>query len=96
MKINPTLDRVIVKKVDFEELYKGSIILINSSKNDINKYIYEVMEVGPGGKINNEFIEMCIKPGDKVIIPEYIGSEINIDNQTYRILRQKEILAIVE
>ena len=96
MKINPTLDKVIVKKIDFDELYNGSIILVNSSKNDINKYIYEVIEVGPGGLVNKENIEMIVKPGDKVIIPEYIGSEISIDNQLYRILRQKEILAIVE
>lgn len=96
MKINPTLDRVIVKKVDFDEIYKSNIILVNSSKNDINKFIYEVCEVGPGGIVNEENIEMIVKPGDKVIIPEYIGSEINIDNQLYRILRQKEILAIVE
>lgn len=96
MKINPTLDRVIVKKVNFDEIYKTKIILVNSSKNDINKFIYEVVEVGPGGKVNEEFIDMIVKPGDKVIIPEYIGSEINIDNQLYRILRQKEILAIVE
>lgn len=96
MKINPTLDKVIVKKIDFDELYNGSIILVNSSKNDINKYVYEVIEVGPGGLVNKENIEMIVKPGDKVIIPEYIGSEINIDNQLYRILRQKEILAIIE
>lgn len=96
MKLNPTLDRVVVKKCNFEEVYKTNIILATSSKNDINKLIHEVVEVGPGGYINGINVEMVVKPGDKVIVPEFIGSEINIENEQYRIIKQDEILAIVE
>lgn len=96
MKLNPTLDRVVIKKCNFEDVYKTNIILVNSAKNDINKYIFEVTEVGPGGIINDVNIIMNVKPGDKVIVPEYIGSEINIDNEQYRIIKQDEILAIIE
>ena len=96
MKLNPTLDRVVIKKCNFEDVYKTNIILVNSAKNDINKYIFEVTEVCPGGSINDVNIIMNVKPGDKVIVPEYIGSEINIDNEQYRIIKQDEILAIIE
>ena len=96
MKLNPTLDRVVIKKCNFDEIYKSSIILVNSAKNDINKLIYEVVEVGPGGVINEIEVNMTVKPGDKVIVPEYIGSEINIENEQYRIIKLNEILAIVE
>lgn len=96
MKINPTLDKIIVKKIKFEEIYKGSIILTSKNQDEINKLIYEVIECGPGGMINDNNINIVVKPGDKVIIPEYIGSEINIDNVQYRIVKQSDILAILE
>lgn len=96
MNLNPTLDRVVIKKCNFDEVYKTNIILINSAKNDINKLIYEVVEVGPGGIIAGKKVNMTVKPGDKVIVPEYIGSEIHIENEDYRIIKCSEILAIVE
>ena len=96
MKINPTLDRVVIKKCEFKDIYKTNIILSSSSKNEINKLIYEVIEVGPGGKVAGNEVNMVVKPGDKVIVPEYIGSEINIDNEQYRIIKQNDILAIIE
>lgn len=94
--IKPTLDRVLVKKCNFEEVYNSNIILLTSSKDDINKFIFEVVDVGPGGIINGNEVIMHVKKGDKVIIPEYIGSEINIKNDSYRIVKQDEILAIIE
>lgn len=96
MNLNPTLDRVVVKKCDFDDVYKTTIILVNSAKNDINKLIYEVVEVGPGGMVNGSEVVMTVKPGDKVIVPEYIGSEIHIDNEDYRIIRLSDILATIE
>ena len=96
MNLNPTLDRVVIKKIEFEEIYKTNIILAASSKNDINRFIYEVVEVGPGGMVAGYQVNMYVKPGDKVIVPEYIGSEIHIDNEDYRIIKQGEILAIIE
>lgn len=96
MKINPTLDRIIVKKVEFNNIYKSTIILTGKNKDDMNKLIYEVVECGPGGKVNNDNVQIVVKSGDLVIIPEYIGSEINIDNVQYRVVRQSDILAILE
>ena len=96
IKINPTLDRVVVKKADAEMVQKSSIILTNKVKNDINKFMYEVIAVGPGGIIDGIQVDMIVKPGDYVLIPEFIGSEINIDNEDYRIVKQSEILAICE
>ncbi len=96
MNLNPTLDRVVIKKCNFDEVYKTNIILVNSAKNDINKLIYEVVEVGPGGIVNGHNVEMTVKPGDKVIVPEFIGSEIHIENEDYRIIKLSDILATVE
>lgn len=96
MKINPTLDKIVVKKIEFEEVYKSSIILTSKNQDDMNKLIYEVIECGPGGMVNDNEVIITVKPGDKVIIPEYIGSEINIDNVQYRIVKQSDILAILE
>lgn len=96
MNVNPTLDRVVIKKCNFDEIYKTNVLLATTAKNDINKLIYEVVEVGPGGIINDNNVIMTVKPGDKIIIPEYIGSEINIDNEQYRIVKLSDILAIVE
>lgn len=95
MKLNPTLDRVVIKKCDFDKVYKTNIILIDSAKNDINKLIYEVVEVGPG-ITGEKSVTMTVKCGDKVIVPEYIGSEIHIDNEDYRIIKQEDILATIE
>lgn len=96
MNINPTLDKIIVKKIDYDKIYQGSIILTNQSKNNINKLLYEVVECGPGGVVDEEEIKIVVNKGDKVIIPEYIGSEINIDGIDYRIVKQSDILAILE
>ena len=96
VNLNPTLDRVVIKKIEFEEVYNTNIILATSSKNDINKFIYEVVEVGPGGIVAGYQVDIYVKPGDRVIVPEYIGSEIHIDDEDYRIIKQGEILAIIE
>ena len=96
MNLNPTLDRVVIKKCNFDEVYKTNIILVNSAKNDINKLVHEVVEVGPGGIVGGHQVDMTVKVGDKVIVPEFIGSEIHIDNEDYRIIKQSDILAIVE
>jgi len=96
MYINPTLDRIIVKKCEFEEVYTSKIILTDNTKKDINRFVYDVIKVGPGGVVDDIDIQMYITVGDKVIIPEYIGSEIQIDGIDYRIVKQNEILAVLE
>ena len=96
MNLNPTLDKVVIKKCNFDDIYKTNILLVNSSKNDINKFIYEVVEVGPGGIVGGYQVNMTVKPGDKIIVPEYIGSEIHMNNEDYRIIKQSDILATIE
>ena len=96
MKIEMTLDKVLIKKVSFDKVNKYSILLLEESKDSMNNFIYEVINVGPGGNVGNKTIEMFVKPGDKVIVKEYNGSEIEIDNEKYRIVNQADILAIVE
>ena len=96
MNINPVLDKILVKKCNFDDIYKSSIILSNLSKNNLNKLIYEVVEVGPGGIVNGVNVNITVKPGDKVIVPEFIGSEILIDSINYRIIKQDDILGILE
>ena len=97
MKLNPTLDKVIIKKCDYNEITNSGIFLINESKDNMNKLFYEVIEVGPGGKIaENIEIEMVVKPGDRVLVEEYVGSEVEINGEFYRIVKQNNILAIVE
>ena len=97
MKLNPTLDKVIVKKCDYNEITNSGIFLVNESKDNMNKLFYEVVEVGPGGIIaENVEIEMVVKPGDRVLVEEYVGSEIEINGEFYRIIKQNNILAIVE
>ena len=96
MQLNPTLDRVVIKKYDYEKISTSKILLSSLAKDNINKIIYEVVEVGPGGKVADKNINMTVKPGDIVLVPEYIGSEINMNNDHYRIVKMNEILAIVE
>ena len=81
MKINPTLDKIVVKKIEFEKLYKGSIILTSKNQDNINKLIYEVVECGPGGIITlspgfttiSILFSLIIPPG-----PHSITSYINL------------------
>ena len=86
----------IDKDIDLYNNDKYTSFYCKINQDNINKLIYEVVECGPGGMVNKDDIKIVVKPGDKVIIPEYIGSEINIDNIQYRIVKQSDILAILE
>ena len=94
MKLNPLADRVIIKRVAAEETTKSGIILAPASKE--KPQIAQVVEVGPGGVVDGKEVNMCVKPGDKVIIGKYAGTEVKIDDVEYLIVKQNEILAIVE
>ena len=97
MLINPTLDKVVIKKYDYSKIYNHNIILTNTNKDDINKMIYEVIEVGPGGQITEDvYVEMNVSVGDIVVVEEYVGSEVEINGEFYRIVKQNNILAILE
>ncbi|MGI6203387.1 MAG: co-chaperone GroES [Eubacteriales bacterium] len=94
MKIKPLSDRVVVKMVEVEETTKSGIILAGSAKE--KPQIAEVVAVGPGGTVDGNEVVMAVKVGDRVITSKYAGTEIKIDDVEYTILRQGDILAIVE
>ena len=94
MKLTPLADRVILKMVEAEETTKGGIILTNASKE--KPEVAEVIEVGPGGMVDGKEVVMTVKAGDKVIMSKYSGTNVKVDGVEYVIVRQGDILAIVE
>ena len=94
MKIKPLADRVVVKMVEAEETTKSGIILSGAAKE--KPQIAQVVEVGPGGNVDGNEVVMTVKIGDKVITSKYSGTEIKLDGEEYIIVRQSDILAIVE
>ncbi len=94
MTIKPLGDRVVVCTVETEETTKTGIILPGSAKE--KPQVAEVIAVGPGGTVEGKDIVMSVKPGDRVIISKYAGTEIKCDGREYNIVRNDDILAIVE
>ncbi|MEZ0537800.1 co-chaperone GroES [Caldicellulosiruptoraceae bacterium PP1] len=94
MVIRPLGDRVIVKFKEKEEVTKSGIVLPDTVKE--KPQIAEVIEVGPGGLVDGQKVEMVVKKGDKVIVSKYAGTEVKLDNQEFTIIRQDDILAVVE
>ena len=92
--IKPLVDRVLIKMIEAEETTKSGIILSSGSQE--KPQIAEVIEVGPGGIVDGEKVEMQVKKGDKVITSKYSGTEIKYEGVEYIIVRQSDILAIVE
>lgn len=94
MTIKPLADRVVVKTVEAEETTKSGIILAGSAKE--KPQVAEIVAVGPGGIIDGNEVKMYVKVGDKVITSQYAGNPVKIDGVEYSIVRQSDILAIVE
>ena len=94
MTLKPLLDRVVVKSVEAEETTKSGIILAGSAKE--KPQVMEVVAVGPGGIVDGKDVEMYVKVGDKVITAKYTGTDVKIDDTEYTIVKQEDILAIVE
>ena len=94
MKLIPVSDRVIVKQVDAEETTKAGIILTSAAQE--KPQIFEVIAVGPGGLVDGNEVEMTVEPGDKVITGKYSGTQVKVDGVEYTIVRQNDILAVVE
>ena len=92
--IKPLENRVLIKMKENEETTKSGIILAGASKE--KPQIAEVIEVGPGEKIKGELQEMYVKKGDRVIVSKYAGTEVKYDGEEYIIVKQDDILAIVE
>ena len=94
MTIRPLFDRVVVKSVDSEETTKSGIILTGSAKE--KPVVSEVVAVGPGGVVDGKEVTMYVEVGDKVVISNYAGTEVKLDGEEYKIVRQNDILAVVE
>ncbi len=94
MKLKPVADRVVIKTIEAEETTKSGIILSSASQE--KPQICEVIAVGPGGLVDGVDVKMFIKKGDKVVVAKYSGTEIKLDDVEYNIIRQSDILAIVE
>lgn len=94
MTIKPLADRVVVKMVEAEETTKSGIILAAAAQE--KPQVAEIVAVGPGGLVDGKEVTMYVKVGDKVIMSKYSGTEVKLDGNEYTILRQADILAIVE
>ena len=94
MKIKPLGDRVVIKNLEAEETTRGGIILAGAAKE--KPVMAEVLAVGPGGNVDGKEITMNVKVGEKVIYSKYAGTEVKLDGEEYIIVRQSDILAIVE
>ncbi|MBR2011535.1 MAG: co-chaperone GroES [Clostridia bacterium] len=94
MTLKPLADRVVVKLVEAEEKTKSGLILTAASQE--KPQVAEVVAVGPGGLVDGKEVEMIVKVGDRVITGKYSGTEVKCDGVEYNIVRQSDILAIVE
>ena len=94
MKLKPLADRVLLKATEAEETTKSGIIL--STANKEKPVVSEVIAVGPGGIVDGKEVAMVVKPGNRVVVAKYAGTEVKLDGVEYSIVRQSDILAIVE
>ncbi len=94
MKLVPLGDKVVIKQMEAEEKTKSGIVLPTQSKEKPQEA--EVIAVGPGGLVDGKEVKMQVKAGDKIIYSKYSGTEIKIDGEELIIVRQNDILAIVE
>lgn len=94
MKIKPLGDRVVIKMLESEETTKSGIVLPGSAKE--KPQVAEVIAVGPGTVVDGKEIKMEVMVGDKVLISKYSGTEVKFDGQEYTILKQSDILGVVE
>ena len=94
MNIKPLGERVVIKKLEAEETTKSGIVLTGAAKERPQEA--EVVAVGPGAVVDGKRVEMEVKVGDKVLYSKYAGTEVKVAGEEYTILKQEDILAIVE
>ena len=94
MTMKPLGDRVVIKNMEAEETTKGGIILATAAKE--KPLMAEVVAVGPGGIVDGKEVAMQVKVGEKVIYSKYAGTEVKLDGADYIIVKQSDILAIIE
>ena len=94
MTLKPLADRVVIKRLEAEETTKGGIILTAAAKEKPDLSV--VVAVGPGGMVDGKEVKMILKPGDKVITSKYMGTEVKIDGEQLTIVKQSDVVTIVE
>lgn len=94
MTLKPLTDRVVVKMVEAEETTKSGIVLASAAKE--KPQIAEIIAVGPGGMVDGSEVKMEVTVGQKVIVSKYAGTEVKLDGEEYIIVKQSDILAVVE
>ena len=94
MKLVPVGDRVVLKQLEAEETTKSGIVLPGQAQEKPQQA--EVIAVGPGGVVDGKEVKMEVKTGDKVIYSKYAGTEVKLDGEEYIIVKQNDILAVVE
>ena len=94
MKLKPLADRVILKQRAAEERTASGLFLASSAQE--KPEIYDVIEVGPGGLVEGNQVDMIVKAGQQVLVGKYSGSKVKLDDEEYTIVRQSDILAIIE
>lgn len=94
MKIKPLFDRIVIEAIDSEEKTKSGIVLL--AKDQEKPQMAKVIAVGPGGMVDGKDVVMTVKVGDKVLYSKYAGSEFKVDGKEVTIMRQSDVLAIVE
>ena len=94
MTVKPLGDRVVIKNVEAEETTKSGLILTSAAKE--KPQMAEVLAVGPGGMVDGKEVTMTVKVGDRVITDKYAGTKVTLEDTEYVVVRQHDILAIVE
>lgn len=94
MNLRPLSDRVVLKQLEAEETTKGGIILTTQSKEKPQEA--EVVAVGPGAVVDGKVVPMTVKVGEKVVYSKYSGTEVKLDGEEYIIVKENDILAVVE
>ncbi len=94
MKLKPLADRVVLKSIETEEVTKSGIVLPGTAKE--KPQMAEVIAVGPGGVLDGKEVKMYVKAGEKVIYSKYAGTEVKLDKEEFIVVRQNDILAVVE
>ncbi len=94
MRIKPLGDRVVIKMMETQETTKSGIVLPGSAKE--KPQMAEVVAVGPGGMVDGKEVKMEVKVGDRVIYSKYAGTEVKLDEEEFIIVRQSDILAVIE
>ena len=94
MKLKPLADRVVLKQNEAEERTSSGIFLTASAQE--KPEVYEVVEVGPGGMVDGNEVKMIVKTGEKVFVGKYRGTKVKLDEVEYTIVRQSDILAVIE